>query len=1013
MATATRRKARRRSAPPEHPAKGRKRVKVTSPRRRARRRSALEWPLVLPGDEPKSGCRWCPLLPWSTDFERIPGEYNRDAEKLRAKEPDGHTVTNRCVQESDWNEVDILFVGEAPGRDEDKQGKPFVGISGKILRDALAEMRIDPARVGISNTVRCRPPRNKKPGKTIVQSCTPQLVREIKARKPKVICALGNVPLEYLTGQTGITTFTGRVLDCTLPGLEHHKVVACLHPAYIARMDHEMIRFIEAMEVVESLVNDEYTPLPGSGEYHVLYEFGAVMWLLDRIEAEATSLAYDTETGSLNWWQTDFDALLCHSFSFETGVGYTIPWDHRDSPWREGRGREKEREIIARRIKAILENPEIEKLLQNAKFDAKHARAHLDGCEIYPYRDTMLTHLVLDERQGTHGLKELAYTYTGLGGYEKELDDYIARHPEANPKRGGSYANVPGDILFTYAAMDADVTFRVDDGLLAEPEYQENPALGVLAEQFFPELSRALTDMEFAGAQIDPDAVRRMDRHYRAVMERTSSAIARLPKVRKYARWREKQGKERKFNPGSHQQLRDVLFGAYKCKPVELTDGGLEKLSLRWEKRVRAWRERRSGRKPEFREVVREAIERREWEHFSTKADVLHEIAAQGNELAPLILEYRAAETLHGTFVKPLMDQLDVFGRIHGNFNIHGTVTGRLSSNGPNLQNIPNKGGGLIKSAYVSRFGDEGMIGQMDYSQVELRVAGSFFDEPTMVQAYIDGADLHLLTALDITGLSERQYKSLSAPQQKEARTQAKRINFGILYGGGPPALQTALKKDGVFLSIDECKALIQRYFEVRPKLARGIKKLEASVKKTGYLTSFTGRRRRVPEVASENDEIVARALRQSVNFPIQNGASEMTLMSLVLIWREMRARGYRSQIILSVHDSIIFDLHRSEAVEVMCMAKEIMENLPSLSDQVMPGLDWSWLKCPIVADGELGPNWAALQGVNLDALADESHEPETDLWGCDDKGDWYVARDPETMDELDEVIEWKMLKVA
>lgn len=300
------------------------------------------------------------------------------------------------------------------------------------------------------------------------------------------------------------------------------------------------------------------------------------------------------------------------------------------------------------------------------------------------------------------------------------------------------------------------------------------------------------------------------------------------------------------------------------------------------------------------------------------------------------------------------------------------------NSHDPNLQNIPNKGGGLIKRAYVSRFGDDGLIGQADYSQVELRVAACRFNEPTMVKAYREGADLHLLTALAISRLTLKQYRALPQKKQDEIRTQAKRVNFGILYGGGPSALMAALKKDGVFLTYRECEELIERYFEVRPRLKEGIEALEADVLKKGYLEAFTGRRRRVPEVFSENREIVSRALRQSVNYPVQGGASEMTLMSLVLIWREMRRRGYRSVMILTVHDSIVFDLHAEEALEVLALAKHVMENLPKLSNSVLPGLDWSWLKVPLVADCDLGHTWGTMvevkdpKNTDLDELRDQ-----------------------------------------
>jgi len=937
--------------------------------------------LVLPGDEPKSGCRWCPLFPWSPDFP-CGGDYNRDAEKILAKEPEGHAVRNRCVQEDGWSPVDVLCVGEAPGANEDKTATPFVGQSGTLLRgaiEALCDTTVDDkgdallskSQFGFTNIARCRPPRNKKPGKTIAQSCLPHLYREIKARKPKVLVALGGVALEYLTGQTGITTFNGRVLDCSIEGFEDIKVVACIHPAYVCRMDHEMPRFIEAFEMVRDVALGDYESLPGEGEYFVLDTLDGVRELIDFYREDGTKVAVDTETGSLYWFQTEFPALLCFSLTNRVGEAYVIPLDHQDSPWRIGGPMEHEREELFELIGGLLEDPEIEKVLQNGKFDHKHM-LEATGYALVNYRDTMLTHLVLDERKGTHGLKQLAYGFTGMGGYDEPMGQYRATHPEANPKRGGSFANIPGDILFPYAAMDADVTLRVDDALLEHPDYTSNPQLQMLAETFLPALSAALADMEFEGAQIDPDVVELLDEKYTTEMAVKRQEVAEFPEVKDYASDPNKIGDAGVFNPGSGPQLQQVLFGIMGETPIHLTKGGRERVALRYNNAVAKWRAKRKGSKPRFQSSVRASVKAEEWNLFSTDAEVLHELERNGNELCPLILQYREAETLFGTFVKPLKYNLDPFGRIHGNFNIHGTVTGRLSSDDPNLQNIPNKGGALIKSAYVSRFGDEGLIGQADYSQVELRVAASLFNETAMIDTYIRGEDMHLNTALDLFSMTKEQYEALDSHEQKRRRTQAKRINFGILYGGGPPALQAALRKEGDFLSLDECEALVERYFEVRPKLKAGIEALEAEVCASGYLESFTGRRRRIPEVFSEDDQIVSRALRQSVNFPVQNGASEMTLMSLVLIWNEMQEKGYLSKMILTVHDSIIFDLYVDEAYEVMALAKYVMEHVVELSAEVLPGLDWSWLKVPIVSDCEIGVNWKTLVGFDPDDFDEE-----------------------------------------
>lgn len=1273
-------------------------------------RFGADRPLVDPNDMyAKSGCFYCPLLVWSDDFdEKLAQRYEKDSdqiEKIRAKEPDGHEVHNRCVSE-EWTEVDILCVGEAPGGQEDRSGKPFVGRSGKLLRDAITEMADTPEeRIGYTNVVRCQPPRNKKPNKTEVKCCIGKLVAEIKARKPKVLVALGNTPLEALTGNTGIMTFHKSVQDCTLPGFEHLKVVGCFHPAYVLRMDHMIDSFCEALAIPGEIAKGEFEALPGPGTYEVLTDLDIIEELLSAFKLdgeEGYPVAFDTETGDLSPFVTHQPQLLCISLSNEAGYGFTIPYDHRDSPfqdWYDTPGPQASEKERLREMLADFFASDCPKIAQNERFDRQHL-FHALG--VYPenvVRDTMLMHHALDERQGTHGLKSLAFKYTGMGGYEKPLEEYVKAHKEANPKRDGSYAEIPGSLLFEYAAMDADVTIRVDEGLQEEDEY-ENEKLQVLAEHFYPALSDALASIEYAGAQIDGPVVAYLDRKYRAEMEEYERQIHNLPVVRQFTVDQIKKGKTGKrkadpfvFNPGSTQQLRKVLFDYYELPPLQLTETGFDKMLYRLKRRTD--KAKREGTKPpDYDTLLRHAVHKKEWDLFTTKAEVLHEYAGMGNELAPLILEYRARSTLHGTFIKPLMTMLDSEGRVHGSFMPFGTVTGRLSSSDPNLQNIPNKGGGLVKRCYTSRFGDEGVLLQLDYSQVELRIAACWYNEPEMIRAYKNQEDLHTLTAIAISGLSREKYEALDDAAQKEWRTRAKRINFGCvpmdtraltrdgwkdydslhvgdevlgyrngklvwtpvrekvryetapvvelsnsnfkarvtadhrwigekridrgnggrgyeptafrtreigpehrvrlsapvesedvsglteseaeiigwlftdghvyrapatgarqqaggskrktdlniyqseltnadkvrhiddllasvphsryvrdtgivhwklrtdyarrlwesagldtlsleqlvlrfgtrqrraflraaimaeghvdnrrpgsqfvsqntgpvldalrtavfmdgyypresvkgvhrgnecravrfgkptvtgqrltvkdsgetgpvwcivtdcdswvmrqddrvmltgncLYGGGAAALQRTLKQDGIEVTKNEAQKLLEKFFKARPKLKRALEKLKAETTKRGYLESFTGRRRRIPAVFSEDEEIRARALRQSINFPIQSGASDMTLMSLILIQRMLRESDYVSEMVLSVHDSIIIDCHVDEVFEIAERSVEIMESLPELSDEVWPGLDWTWLTCPIVADAEMGVSWGQLIGFD------------------------------------------------
>jgi DNA polymerase I-like protein with 3'-5' exonuclease and polymerase domains len=331
-------------------------------------------------------------------------------------------------------------------------------------------------------------------------------------------------------------------------------------------------------------------------------------------------------------------------------------------------------------------------------------------------------------------------------------------------------------------------------------------------------------------------------------------------------------------------------------------------------------------------------------------------------------------------------------------------VTGRLSSSSPNLQNVPNKGDAKIKQAYISRFGDAGLLMQADFSQIELRVAACYFDDADMIQAYLDDEDLHTLSGIAISDLSPEEYYALPKKDQKSWRTRAKRVNFGIIYGIGAPGLQGSLQGDGIFMSIEECQALMDKFFEVRPGLAAGIEALHDHVQKTGFIETFTGRKRRLPEVFSGDNKIIARALRQATNFPIQSAAGDMTLMSIVLLHRRMQKRGFQSKMILTVHDSIIFDCHVDEFLELSCMVKEVMENLPKYSDEALPGLDWDWLRVPIRSDCEIGPTWRSMVDFDPYKIGTTANTP---LYDEDGK----TIRDPVSVDELWEVMSTKAEK--
>lgn len=958
-------------------------------------------PRPLIRTEKKTGCAYCPLFPFAADFS--PACYARkNADKIRACES-LHAVAHRCVEEP-WTQVDLLCVGECPGADEDARDAPFIGMSGQLLRNTLVTLLTETApdlRVGFTNTVRCRTPRNRKPTKSEVACCVSRLSDEIQVRQPRMIVACGNTPMAPLTGYTGVTYYCGIKLDCTL-GPTKCPVVINLHPAYVLRNTHELERFAETMLFAINLLTGAATIAPGHGTYEVLTTVEKVQALLERLSASSTPVAFDTETGSLTPFQSEFPRLLCFSFADEKFKGWTVPFDHSESPWKQD---SPDRRAVTESLCAFFRSS-APKLAHNEKFDRQHIK-HAIGVEPENVVDTMLLHLSLDERQGTHGLKELAHRYTGMGGYDKPLDAYKAANPLADPDRGGSYANIPGFLLFYYAAMDVDVTLRCYDEMRAAPDYADNPLQRSRVDTFLPLLSRTLANMEYRGAKVHPARARAIEDFLRAKAARVMERLKAHPEVVRTIdamRGKKKSRREREafaFNPRSPNQLYRLLFEECGMVPKELTDNGLARLAERWEA-LHA-----QDRRVTFDSVVDAARADKEWRHFSTKAQVMQDFAREGCKPAADVLEYRQTMTLADSFAVAL-NTLPKAGKVHGSFLIHGTKTGRLSARDPNLQNVPNKGGGLLKSAYVSRW-QGGLILALDYSQIELRVAASYFREPTMIQAYVDGADLHTLTAIAISGLSAEDYNALPKEKQKEWRIRAKRVNFLALYGGGPPALVRTLRQDGVFVTEEQAQETLRNFYASRRQLERNMDRLRDRVQRDGRLQTFTGHIRRVPEVFADDRSLVSHALRQIVNFPIQCIAAQMMLLSLVLLDRELERRRFRSCLIATVHDSMLLDCPAEEALQAAMQAKYVMEHLPDLTEDVFPGLNWQWLRVPIVADCELGYSWGS--GIDFDPATVEAEGAEESPLMWEEKGK-VLYRKPVNVAELTELMAWKDAKV-
>ena len=324
---------------------------------------------------------------------------------------------------------------------------------------------------------------------------------------------------------------------------------------------------------------------------------------------------------------------------------------------------------------------------------------------------------------------------------------------------------------------------------------------------------------------------------------------------------------------------------------------------------------------------------------YSTDSSVLETLDGKGLSLVPdLILQYRELGKLLSTYVKTLPELVhENDGRLHTHFNQHVAATGRLSSNNPNLQNIPIRTelGRKVRKAFVTKDGYK-LIGA-DYSQVELRLLAHFSQDPRMLKAFQNGEDIHRQTASEMMGIALSDVTS-------EDRSKAKAVNFGLMYGQSSFGLAGQLK-----ISRKEAKEHITNYFEKFSSIKGYLDGLKEKAEETGYAITFFGRKRFLPDIKSKNRTVKSMAERVAINSPIQGTAADIIKLAMIRINKELEERKLETKLLLQVHDELIFEAPDNEVEEVTKIVRRGMEGAVELSIplrvEVGVGQDWYELK--------------------------------------------------------------------
>ena len=530
-------------------------------------------------------------------------------------------------------------------------------------------------------------------------------------------------------------------------------------------------------------------------------------------------------------------------------------------------------------LSSPLTNARIPKIGHNLKYDFIMLARY--GLYVAPLAfDTMLAEYVLDPGSRNLGLKTMAEVRLGLS--MTHIEELIGK---GKNQRTMAEVDIAG--AAPYAAADAETTLRLQSVL--EIELKRIPKLWDLFVNIEMPLIRVLADMEMVGVALDKP-------FFAAFSVQLSERMAALEK-------QIHQAAGKTFNINSTQQLSSVLFETLRLTPPD------------------------RGRKTSSG-------------HYSTAAGVLDEMSGQ-HPVVDMILEYREYSKLKSTYVDALPAQIHPeTGRVHTSFSQTGTVTGRLSSSDPNLQNIPTRTdlGRRVRRGFVADPGN--ILVSLDYSQIELRIVAHMADDVAMLNAFRAGQDIHATTAAAI-------YRVPLEAVTKEQRRHAKAINFGLIYGMSAFGLTRSTE-----LTLSESQDFVEAYFKQFPGVKKYLDGIRRSARETGYVETLVGRRRYFPALKGTlNQALRNREEREAINAPIQGTAADIMKIAMIKIPPAIAQAGLHGRMLLQVHDELVIECPRAELTGTVNVARNVMENAYLMS-------------IPLTTDARWGTNWDEMQPV-------------------------------------------------
>jgi uracil-DNA glycosylase family 4 len=831
--------------------------------------------------------------------------------------------SRKNIVKEEWNgKTRLMAVGEAPGKAEDLTGNPFVGKAGKEYDNYLQLFtKIPRPKWYTSNVLKCRPPRNRDPLPKEIEACGKHLWNEVHLIRPKFIIAMGRTACEFFGITQSLDVVHGIPQPAEFDGLRT-VVIPIYHPAWGLYETPKMIFLQRDFENVGKIVRGEISADDWKDEHpdpeYKESSFGAFTFP-GEVTTVDTEARYDGSTWSVQ-------------FSNDPGSGLLVRPD--------GKYMVTSKDLV----------------VHNALYDIPHmGSVNFDG----NIKDTMvMAYLLQDEPQS---LKALAYRHAGMemltykevirDAQRKKSIQYLNTilsqewpepepvlvwdkdkprakkpwpiHRKANrikhdvtgkgadpwdrwhgiPLNEGrqvvedrlgtmpvaDLSDVPRLEAVNYACRDADATLRVYPALWSRIKYYD------LEETFWMDMAitEMVIDMMKFGMPISVKRFERLASKFQKKMDELEEDIQRVA--------------GRYLNVCSDTQIRKLLFGDLKLK--------------------------KRGKTPKGQP--------------STNQKVLEQLK-DDHPVVQKILDHRKYEKLQTTYAIPL-PAMSTDSRIHPQILTTRTNTGRLASKSPNLQNIPvrSEDGRRIRDCFESLAGCD--LLSADYSQIELRILAHESDEPTMVDVFMKGEDIHARTASEIFGIPQDQLDDY------DHRRPAKTVNFGVVYGISPGGLVDSLAVGGNSKWDEErCAEFIGEWFKIYPGVKHYMKLQETHARRHGYVKDMWGRMRRIPEVKSAHKYIRQTGVRMAGNMGIQSGAQgviKKAMAELTPYYKKVLGEGRITRPLIQIHDDLVWEVEEGMVMVWFYFIKNIMESVVNL-------------RVPVLVDGKRGKRWGSMKSI-------------------------------------------------